>query len=122
MRSKAFLYLEKLSVTPAFKYLSKPARMKVFIVLGIQIFLNLLDLFGVLVIGILGSITVSGLSDSTLGNRTIKILEFLNISNNSFQSQIVYLAVISASLLILKTFISMYLTKKTIFFLSKRAA
>ena len=122
MRSKAFLYLEKLSVTPAFKYLSKPAKIKVFIVLGIQIFLNLLDLFGVLVIGILGSITVSGLSDSTLGNRTIKILEFLNISNNSFQSQIVYLAVISASLLILKTFISMYLTKKTIFFLSKRAA
>lgn len=122
MRSKAILYLEKLSVTHAFKYLSKPARIKVFIVLAIQIFLNLLDLFGVLVIGILGSITVSGLSDSTLGNRTIKILEFLNISNNSFQSQIVYLAVISASLLILKTFISMYLTKKTIFFLSKRAA
>lgn len=122
MRSKAILYLEKLSVTHAFKYLSKPARIKVFIVLAIQIFLNLLDLFGVLVIGILGSITVSGLSDSTLGNRTIKILEFLNISNNSFQSQIVYLAVISASLLIFKTFISMYLTKKTIFFLSKRAA
>ena len=114
--------LHNTAFIPAIQNLTPNARFKVFLVVIIQIFLNLLDLLGILLIGILSSVTISGISNNNLGERTKSALKALRITDEQFQTQIIFLAAASGILLILKTCISMFLTKKTIYFLSKRAA
>lgn len=122
IRKASFRLLRNTAFIPALQNLTPNARFKVFCVINIQIFLNLLDLLGILIIGILSSVTISGISNNNLGERTKLALNMLRITDEQFQTQVMFLAAASGILLILKTFISMFLTKKTIYFLSKRAA
>jgi len=97
-------------------------RLKIFAVIILQISLGFLDLAGVAAIGLLGALAVSGVSSRQPGNRVHGFLELLQIENQSLQVQALTLGSIAALLMVIKTIASIYFTRKTLFFLSRRGA
>jgi ABC-type multidrug transport system fused ATPase/permease subunit len=87
-----------------------------------QFALALLDLVAVGLIGAIGSLAIRGLSASGPGDQVSILLRVLSIENLDFQSQILILGLLAASLLVFKTLSSIYLTRKTLFFISRRSA
>lgn len=84
--------------------------------------MGLLDLLAVALIGILGSLAVTGVSSKNPGNRVGSVLEFLGLHTKSFQFQTGVLGISAALLLMLRTVLSMYFSRKILYFLSVRAA
>ena len=56
-----------------------------------QIFVNLLDLFGVAIVGLLGALTVNGIKSQQPSSRITQILEFAHLNTFSFQLQVAIL-------------------------------
>ena len=102
--------------------LNKKDRVKIFAVAVIQIFFGLLDLVSVIIIGLLGALSISGVKSQEPTERAQSVLEFLNLSDETFQYQFAILGIIAAGFLILKTILSMFLIKKTLYFLAHKAA
>jgi ABC-type bacteriocin/lantibiotic exporter with double-glycine peptidase domain len=101
---------------------SKQDRRKILFIALLQTVLNLLDLVGVAIIGIIGSLAVSGLQSIPPAGRVYSILQFLNIDELSLQAQTVTLGFIATFFLILRTATSILVTRRTLRFLSIRAA
>ena len=95
---------------------------KLFLVSLIQVVLAALDLLGVAIIGIIGAVTVYGIQSKGTGDRVLTILEFLNLESMTFQRQVTYLGAFAVFIFITKTVSSVFLTRKTLFFISKRGA
>ena len=110
------------TVGRSLKVLPKTDRLKVVFVVFLQIGLGFLDLVGVAIIGILGALAVSGVASREPGNRVYSILSALNLEDQSVQTQATVLGLSAAVLLVAKTLISMFFTRKIIFFLSRRGA
>ena len=91
----------------AFDLLTKREKAKTLLVILIQIFLSLLDLLGVVLFGILGSLTINGLTSNSSGNKTKFVLEQLSISDKPLQQQVMYIAILGTVLLTVKTIISL---------------
>lgn len=102
--------------------LTRSERIKVLIVVAIQIFLSLLDLLGVALVGVLGSLAISGVGSRKPGNRVWSFLEYLGIQDLTLQRQALILGIMAASVLVIKTACSMFLLRKVTFFLSRRGA
>ena len=64
------------SIKRALQLLEKRDRIKLRFLVVIQISLNLLDLLGVALIGIIGALSVNGISSRDPGNQVSKILGF----------------------------------------------
>jgi ABC-type multidrug transport system fused ATPase/permease subunit len=103
-------------------FLNKKDRIKICIVAVIQIFFSLLDLFSVVIIGILGALSISGVQSQEPTARIQTTLKILNLSEKTFQYQFAFLGILAAGFLILKTILSMFLIKKTLYFLAHKAA
>ena len=97
-------------------------RVKVILLIFIQIILSFLDLAGVAVIGMIGAMTINGSSSRPSGDRVNAVLNFIHINNLGLAKQVAILGVIAATLLIGKTISTIYLTRKTMFFLGNRAS
>ena len=80
------------------------------------------DLAGVFIIGALAALSIQGIEAAPAGNKTGKILRVFHIENFSFQNQIAFLGAWAGGILILKTLISIYFTKKTFRFLSHKSS
>lgn len=102
--------------------LSRKDQEKLVLVVLIQIFMGLLDLLGVALVGMIAAIAVRGLQSLGPGNRVSQFLEFVNLDSLNFQSQLVVLGVIALFVLVIKTLISIFLLRRTIFYLSRRGA
>ena len=102
--------------------LTKGDKLKVYVVSLIQTFLGFLDLAAVAIFGILGALTISGIESNQPGNKVQSVLKILHIENLTFQKQASLLGLGAIVLLVSKTIFSMYLTKKTLYFLSFRSA
>ena len=101
---------------------SRRDQKKIFAVIILQICLGFLDLIGVAIIGILGALAISGIQSGTPGNRVSSALNLLHIGNQSFQAQAAILGLGAAVILIGRTLLSVFFTRKTLFFLSRRGA
>jgi ABC-type multidrug transport system fused ATPase/permease subunit len=88
----------------------------------IQIFLALLDLLGVALIGIIGAIAIYGIQSKPTGNRVESFLEFINLDSLNFQNQVACLGAFAVFVFLFKTIASIFLTRKTLFFISRRGA
>jgi ABC-type multidrug transport system fused ATPase/permease subunit len=95
---------------------------KIFAVIILQICLGFLDLIGVAIIGILGALAISGIQSGTPGNRVSAALKLLHIGDQTFQTQAAILGLGAAFILIGRTLLSVFFTRKTLFFLSRRGA
>ena len=106
----------------SFEILPVGDRRKLFIVTLIQVFLSLLDLIGVLAIGFLGALSVSGIQSKAPGTRASSLLSFLGISNLTFQQQAAALGLFAVIVLTLRTILSIFFTRRILFFMSRRGA
>ena len=106
----------------AARILPKVDRPKILIVIVLQIGLGFLDLVGVAAFGVLGALSVTGVQSLQPGNRVAAVLDVLNLTNFSFQSQVAILAVSAAAILVLRTVLSIIFTRRIFFFLSRRSA
>jgi len=102
--------------------LGKRDRQKSAVVVLIYLFMGIMDVAAVFVLGLVGSLSVSGVSTGRPGDRVKSILDLLGISNLNLQNQVAVLGGIAAAALIFKSFISLYLSQRTLLFLSRRAA
>lgn len=104
------------------KVLEPAQKRKLYLLSTIQVFLGVLDLLGVAVFGILGSLTVTGVQSNSPSERVGQVLSLLRIQNFTFQTQAAVLGVLAVTLLVLRTVLTVIITKKTFQFLSNRGA
>lgn len=109
-------------INRAIRVLTQKDRRKIALAIILQIIMGGLDLLGVIAVGLLGALSVSGLQSQEPGNRIENVLEFLHIQNLAFESQAIILVIASVTLLVSRTVLSIIFTRKIIFFLSRRGA
>jgi ABC-type multidrug transport system fused ATPase/permease subunit len=102
--------------------LSPKDKKKLYLVSILQMGLSVLDLVGVTLIGVIGALTISGLRSQTPTGRVGELLSFLGLDGFTFQTQTVILALIAVLLLVTRTSLSVIITRRTLFFLSRRSA
>ena len=117
-----FSYLKKLTIALPLKLLSARDRLQLIVVVLVTVLLAILDLIGVLLIGVIGSLSISGVSNGQAGDRVSLVLQFLQLEKLSFEKQVVMIGLIAATILIAKTLFSLFLVRKSMFFLAMRAA
>lgn len=113
---------EKSSLRRCFRILTRIDQRKVVLVTLLQVLLGFLDLLGVLAIGLLGTLSVSGLQSSGPGDRVYKIMAFFQMQNLDFQTQALALVATATVLLVGRTILSIFFTRRVLFFLSQRGA
>ena len=104
------------------RVLSRADQKKVVIVAILQMCMGALDLMGVIAIGLLGALSVTGLQSQKPGERVTSALRVIHISNSSFQTQAIILGVGALVLLVGRTILSIFFTRRILFFLSRRGA
>lgn len=114
--------LRDITVLKTLKILTTRDRKKILLVTIIQISLGFLDLLGIAVFGVVGALSVSGIQSLEPGNTVEFIIRNLGMESFSFQQQVALLSVGAASILILRTILSMFIMKRTFYFLSRRSA
>ena len=102
--------------------LDKNDRKKLTYITVIQIFLGLLDLLGVLAVGLLGTLSVTGVQSRDPSSRVYKVLEMLGIANLSIQAQASIIGIAAVFLLVGRTIISIFVTRRILYFMARRGA
>jgi ABC-type multidrug transport system fused ATPase/permease subunit len=114
--------LSESTVLKTLKILPARDQKRIILVTVIQVCLGFLDLLGVAILGVVGALSVTGIQSLEPGNTVGFIIRSLGLSNFSFQQQVAFLAVGAASILILRTILSIIIARKTYYFLSRRSA
>ena len=104
------------------RVLSRNDQRKLIAVTIVQILMGVLDLLGVVAIGLLGALSVTGIQSQTPGDRVSLALRVLRISESPFQTQATILGVGAVLLLVGRTVLSIFFTRRILFFLSRRGA
>ena len=102
--------------------MSQKDRRKILLVTVLQIIINLLDLVGVAIVGVLGALTITGIRSQQPGTRVASLLSILNLDSIQFQKQVAILGGLAMFALIVRTILSIYFTKRTLRFLANRSA
>jgi ABC-type multidrug transport system fused ATPase/permease subunit len=113
---------QKTGIRSAIAVLDKIDQRKMFLVSVLQILLSVLDLIGVLAIGLLGALSVTGLQSGVPDERVSRLLSYLHLNNLTFQQQVMVLGLGAVILLVGRTFLSIFSTRKVLFFMSRRGA
>lgn len=95
---------------------------KLFFVATAQLSLSILDLIAVGIFGALGTIAVRGVQSRDTSTFLDPILETFGFGDLAFQSKVALLAGLAAFSLVLKTLVSMVITRRSLLFLSRRGA
>ena len=106
----------------AIQVLDRADKLKVILVIILQICLGFLDLLGVILIGVIGALAITGVSSGQPGNRVTSFLEIVGLSGETIQFQVAVIGVTAAALLIGKTIFSIYFSRRILFFLSRKGA
>ena len=114
--------LDKGPLSRAIKVLSRSDRRKIIGITILQVLMGGLDLLGVVAVGLLGALSVSGLQSNNPGNRVSAALKVLHIQDATFQTQALILGVSAVVLLVGRTILSIFFTRRILFFLSRRGA
>ena len=110
------------TIRRSLRVLSRADQQKVAAIAFLQIFMGLLDLLGVVAIGLLGALSVTGVQSNEPGDRVSTALQILQISELTFQMQASILGAMAITLLVGRTVLSIFFTRRILFFLSRRGA
>lgn len=88
----------------------------------LQLLLSVLDLLGVALIGVVATLAINGIGSNGPTGNIQKILDLLGISEFSFQSQTAILGISAVLVMVIRTLLSVFFVRKTLFFLSRRGA
>jgi len=97
-------------------------KMRLFLLFIAQLLMSFLDLAGIAIFGLLGALAVNGVSYKEPGSRLLAVLQVLNLENYEFRLQAAILGILATVLLVARTFLSIFFTKKTLIFLGKKSA
>ena len=106
----------------AIKVLSPNDRRKILGIIVLQALMGGLDLLGVMAVGLLGALSVNGIQSSNPSDRVGSALEIIQIQDLAFQTQVLILGVSAIVLLVSRTILSIFFTRRILFFLSRRGA
>ena len=106
----------------AFSLLEPTDQSKLALITLAQVILGILDLIGVVLISALGALSIQGIESHQAGNKVSTVLRLFHLQGMAFQSQVAILGVGAALSLILKTTLSIILTRRTFYFLSNKGA
>jgi ABC-type multidrug transport system fused ATPase/permease subunit len=106
----------------SFNVLNEKDKTRFYFVMLVQIFLGLLDLLGVAIIGLLGALSLNGVQSRPPGDRVSGFLRLVGLGSETFQVQAAVLGLAATLILVARTVISIILTKRILFFLSRRGA
>ena len=101
---------------------NKRDQKRISLVVIIQIGLGALDLLGVMLIGLIGALAVTGIQSGQPGNRVGAALKILHLQDYTFQEQTAILGLVATTVLIGRTIFSVYFTRKVLFFIGRRSA
>ena len=95
---------------------------KIVLIAGVQILSGLLDLIGVMLIGVIGALAVSGFGTNQTASKITQFLRLLNLDSSSIQIQIAILGCLATIVLVIKTGFSVYFTRRMLNYLSHKGA
>jgi len=112
----------KSPLTRSIRVLPRTDRRKIIAVIILQFLLGIMDLLGVAAIGLLGSLSVTNLQSQVPDGAVNSALRILKISELPFQNQVVVIGLIAVFLLVGRTLLSIFFTRRVLFFLTRRGA
>ena len=113
--------LKSISVS-VMELLTSRDKQKLLIALFLQFLVNLLDLLGVAIFGVIGSIAISGVSGRQRGLRVSQVLDKIGLENFSLQAQVASLGVVAVLVFLFRSALSIVLTRRTLKFLSRKSS
>lgn len=122
MKKAAKNKIGRTTVMRSLRVLPKSDQPKIIFVILLQAGLGLIDIVGVAAIGVLGALSVTGVQSQKPGDRVSSVLHFLGISEISFQGQVAILGLGAALIFVFRTILSILITRRIMFFLSRRGA
>lgn len=117
---REWMNLEELKL--CFSILRPSDRYKLITVGLASMVLGLLDIFAVMLFGLIGSLTVSNLSSTQIGNTTSIVLNLFGLNDARLQTQVAILGLVVAFLLLCKSYASLMISQRIIRFLSFKSA
>lgn len=114
--------LAKNTIIRSFRVLDSSERRKLKLVAMAQTALGFLDLIGVALIGLIGSITVSGIQSKNQNENIIQLLSKLRLSELTFQRQVAIIGGVAALILVGRSLLTMFISRKILYFLSYKSA
>jgi ABC-type multidrug transport system fused ATPase/permease subunit len=112
----------KTTVARSLSVLTRQDQRRVILVILFQISLSILDLIGVVLVGLLGTLAISGVQSQKPNGRVSSFLTFLHLENSTLQTQASILGLGAAFFLITRSLLSVVISRKILFFLSRRSA
>ena len=106
----------------SYEILPKRDRPKLLVLVILQAGIGFIDLLGVAAMGVLGALAVTGIQSQKPGDRVSQVLDLIGISELSFQGQVAFLGLLAGVILVTRTILSVFITRKALFFLSRRSA
>lgn len=122
MRADLYKKYRNSTLGQSLDLLTKSEKRKVQVVVCLQVFLGFLDLIAIAIVGVLGALAVNGVQSRGPGERVSRVLSFIGISHESFRTQVAILGVGAAVILIFRTILSIYFSRKILYFLSFKAS
>ena len=110
------------SIRFIFSLLTQKEKRKFYTLGFFQMTLGFLDILGVAAIGVLGSLAINGIQSKPGSSRVQWIMSQLGAGNLTFQWQVAVLGLLAGLVLILRTVLSIFLTRQVLYFLSGKAA
>ena len=104
------------------RFLTNRDRLILKAVVLFQILLSILDVIGVALIGVIATLSVYGIQSQDSGNFAKFLTDTLGVSDESFQRQILILSLLTIVLLLSKTIASLWVTRRSLSFISRRGA
>jgi hypothetical protein len=115
-------YSNSATFNRAIGVLSISDKRKLIAITVIQVLLGVMDLLGVLAVGLLGTLSITGIQSKAPGDRVSSVLTLLNLSNYSFQAQAFAIGLAAVFLLVGRTVLSIVFTRRILYFMSRRGA
>lgn len=110
------------SIKKAISLLEPGKRSLLFIAAGFQVSLGLLDLLGIVLIGLVAAVAVSGVGISEIPAQAQSVLDFFGLGDLTVSQISVILALLAVFVLVAKTGISALLARRIMVFLANRQA
>ena len=110
------------TISRSLSVLTRQDQRRIILVILFQISLSILDLIGVALVGLLGSLAISGVQSQKPNGRISSFLEILQLQDSNLQTQATILGLGAAFFLVVRSLLSVIISRKILFFLSRRSA
>ena len=109
-------------IRDAFSVLATKDKKRLYFITILQTLLGILDLIGVLLIGLIAVISLNGIRSLPPESNTRSLLIAFGVDSFSFQKQVAVLGAVATLLLVTRTLLSLYFSRKILNYLSRKAA